>query len=82
MDSMFLAVVVGGFTGWTASLIKEGSGQSTLFNLIVGIFGAVLGSWAFGGAGVTFGTEVVSQIVIAAIGAVLLLLLLTLLRND
>ena len=43
-------LIVGGIVGWLASLLmKRDAQQGILLNLVVGIVGAVLAGWIFGG---------------------------------
>ena len=43
-------LIVGGIVGWLASLImRRDAQQGILLNIIVGIVGAVLAGWIFGG---------------------------------
>ena len=43
-------LIVGGIVGWLASLImKRDAQQGILLNIVVGIVGAVLAGWIFGG---------------------------------
>ncbi|HET6396092.1 MAG TPA: GlsB/YeaQ/YmgE family stress response membrane protein [Pseudoxanthomonas sp.] len=43
-------LIVGGIVGWLASLImRRDAQQGILLNIIVGIIGAVLAGWIFGG---------------------------------
>ena len=43
-------LIVGGIVGWLASLLmKRDAQQGILFNIVVGIVGAVLAGWSFGG---------------------------------
>jgi len=76
---IFLAV--GGLCGWVASILMGTSGQMGLIaNIVVGIVGALLGSWLFPKLGVTFGGGQTGAIISAILGAVVLLLLLKVLR--
>lgn len=46
-------IVLGGFAGWMASLLTKTSGQmGLLWNIIVGILGAVAGNFILGQLGV------------------------------
>jgi uncharacterized membrane protein YeaQ/YmgE (transglycosylase-associated protein family) len=46
---IIIALIVGGITGWVASLIMKTDNQmGMLINIVVGIVGALLGSWLFG----------------------------------
>lgn len=43
-------LIVGGIVGWLASLImKRDAQQGILLNIVVGIVGAMLAGWLFGG---------------------------------
>ena len=44
--SLLIYVIFGGIVGWVASLIMKTDGSQGIFlNVIVGVIGAVLGSW-------------------------------------
>jgi uncharacterized membrane protein YeaQ/YmgE (transglycosylase-associated protein family) len=68
-------VVVGIVAGWLASLVVGGGGL--LRYLITGVLGAFVGGWLFSMAGwkLNLGSEIADQIVISAIGAIVLVLL-------
>ncbi len=45
-----IAIVIGGIMGWVASLIMNTDAeQGTLANIVIGVVGAALGRWIFGG---------------------------------
>jgi len=75
-------IVVGLIAGWLAGLIMRGRGFGMIGNIIVGVLGALLGGWIAstwlnigpGMNGINFGS-----ILIAFLGAVVLLLFLRLL---
>ena len=74
-------LVVGGLCGWVASIIMGTNGQMGLIaNIVVGIVGALLGSWLFPKLGWGFGGGQTGAIISAILGAVVLLLLLKVLR--
>ena len=70
-------LIVGGIVGWLASLIMRRDGQQgILLNIIVGIVGAMLAGWIFGGGineAITIRTFLFS-----IIGAVILLAIVNL----
>jgi len=68
-------VVVGIVAGWLASLVVGGGGL--LRHLITGILGAFVGGWLFSAAGwkLNLGNDLVEQIIVSAIGAIVLVLL-------
>ena len=79
-------LVVGGLIGWVASVLMGTDGrQGLLLNVVVGIVGAFLGGWFFGG---TFGTSTINEgnlsfsaIMVSLVGAVILIAGLKLLRG-
>lgn len=73
--SFVLFLVVGGFAGWAASKIfKVDRNGSALTYVILGIIGAVVGSFVFQLLGFeVVGEGVVTDFIVAFIGAVVLL---------
>ena len=75
-------IVVGLIAGWLAGLIMRGSGFGLIGNIIVGVIGGLLGGWIAssllhigpGMSGINLGS-----ILIAFLGAVVLLVILRLL---
>ncbi len=67
--------IVGIVAGWLASLVVGGGG--VLRYLITGVLGAFVGGWLFASAGwkLNLGNELVEQIVVSAVGAIILVLL-------
>ena len=76
-------LVVGGLIGWLASIFMGTDGrQGLLLNVVVGIVGAALGGWLFGGgATINQGSLTVNSIMISLVGAVLLVAALKLLNR-
>jgi len=71
-------IVVGLIAGWLAGMVMKGSGFGLIVNIIVGVVGALLGGWiatTFLNIGGMSGINLQS-ILIAFVGAVLLLLVL------
>jgi uncharacterized membrane protein YeaQ/YmgE (transglycosylase-associated protein family) len=81
--SIIAWVVLGGLAGWIASMIMgTNERQGCFMNIIVGVVGAFIGGFVmsfFGGQGVT-GLNIPS-ILVAIIGAVILLWLVKALRK-
>jgi uncharacterized membrane protein YeaQ/YmgE (transglycosylase-associated protein family) len=79
-------LVVGGVIGWIASVLMGTDGrQGIILNVIVGIVGAALGGWLFGG---TFGTSTINQgnlslsgLMVSLAGAVILIVVLKFFRG-
>jgi uncharacterized membrane protein YeaQ/YmgE (transglycosylase-associated protein family) len=78
MQSLLVWVIVGGIAGWLASLALRGTGLGLLGDIVVGIVGAVLGTWLLSallpGAVSVTGFNLTS-ILVAFFGAIVLLLI-------
>ena len=82
-ESLLIFIIVGIVAGWLAGVIVRGYGLGLVGNLVVGVVGALLAGWLLpriGGA-FTVGNALVTEIVYATIGAVVLLLLVGLVRR-
>ena len=73
-------IIIGALAGWLAGLVWKGSGFGLLGNIITGIIGGMIGGWAAGELGI-LGEGIIYQILVAAGGALILLLLLRLIRG-
>ena len=88
MLSFILWLVIGGVIGWLASIVmRTNAEQGALMNIIVGIVGAFLGGFVvslFTGRGVAITNNVfdLSSLVVAFIGAVVLLGIVNLVRRG
>ncbi len=78
---MLWTIVVGVIAGWLAGLIMKGDGFGLLWDLILGIAGAVVGGWLFGVLGLSASGGIVGSIVVATLGAVFLIFISRLLRS-
>jgi len=81
-ESLLVILFVGLVAGWLAGQIVQGTGFGLIGDLIVGILGAFFGSWLLPQLGIHLGTGLISAIVNATIGAVLLLLIVRLVRGG
>jgi uncharacterized membrane protein YeaQ/YmgE (transglycosylase-associated protein family) len=71
-----LALIIGGFVGWLASIIAKTNAQMGCFaNVLVGVGGSLLGFWIAGLLGIS-ATGGVLRFAVALAGAVLLILIL------
>lgn len=80
--NILLWIVFGALAGWIASLLV-GKNQGLLTNIVVGVIGALLGGWLFdqfGGQGVT-GFNL-SSLLVAVVGAVVLLVIVRLFQRG
>jgi uncharacterized membrane protein YeaQ/YmgE (transglycosylase-associated protein family) len=77
-------IVVGGIAGWLASLVaRTNRRMGCLLNIAVGVVGAIIGGWIFRNLGLRgpAGHPVLGSIIIAFVGATVLLLILRLLAS-
>jgi uncharacterized membrane protein YeaQ/YmgE (transglycosylase-associated protein family) len=73
MTNFLLWIVVGLIAGFLASKVLSGRGMGVLMDVVVGILGAFLGGFLAGMAGIQTG-GLFMQVVVAFVGAVILLL--------
>jgi len=82
IESLLVTLLVGAVAGWLAGLIMRGSGYGIIGDIVVGLLGALIGTWIFASAKlpIYLGSALVDRIVVAVIGALVLLLIVGLLR--
>lgn len=83
LEGVLIAVIIGALGGWLAGVIVKGAGLGLLGNILVGIVGAVLASWLLPqlGLGFSVGNALLTSILYATIGAVIILVILSLVRR-
>jgi uncharacterized membrane protein YeaQ/YmgE (transglycosylase-associated protein family) len=81
-EGIFVILFVGLVAGWLAGKIVRGTGFGIIGDILVGIAGALIASYLFPKLGIHLGTRLVSEIIYSAIGAVLLLLIVRLVRTG
>ena len=80
-EGILVILFVGLIAGWLAGKVVRGTGFGIIGDIIVGIAGALGASWLFPRLGIHLGAGLVSEIIDSAIGAVVLLLIVRLLRG-
>jgi uncharacterized membrane protein YeaQ/YmgE (transglycosylase-associated protein family) len=75
------ALIIGGIAGWLAGLIVRGAGFGLIGNIVIGIIGALLAGWLLPRLGVSLGVGWVRDIINATIGAVIILVILSLIKR-
>lgn len=80
-ENLLVILFVGLVAGWLAGKVVRGSGFGIIGDILIGIGGALIASWLFPRLGIHLGTGLVSEIIYSAIGAVILLLIVRLLRG-
>jgi uncharacterized membrane protein YeaQ/YmgE (transglycosylase-associated protein family) len=81
-EGLLIILLVGLIAGWLAGEIVQGGGFGLVGDIAVGIVGALIGTWFLPGLGIHIGSGLVSAIVVATIGAILLLLIIGLARGG
>jgi uncharacterized membrane protein YeaQ/YmgE (transglycosylase-associated protein family) len=79
-NSIFMVLVIGALAGWLAGNIMKGRGFGIAVNIVVGILGAVIGSFLFSMLGVTVG-GFIGSLITATVGAVALLFIIGLINQ-
>jgi uncharacterized membrane protein YeaQ/YmgE (transglycosylase-associated protein family) len=82
-ENLIVWLVVGIVAGFLAGVVVKGYGFGLIGNLVVGVVGAFLAGFLLPAAGVSFSVvnPLVTSIVYATIGAVVLLLLIGMVRR-
>lgn len=65
--------------GWLASLLVRGGGMGLWGDLLVGLIGALIGSWLAPRLHIDIGSGLAAEIIYATLGAIILLVILRLL---
>ncbi len=65
-------IIVGLIAGWLAGKLMRGSGFGVIGDIIIGILGAFLGSWVFGLLHIAHSGGMLYTILVATVGAVIL----------
>jgi uncharacterized membrane protein YeaQ/YmgE (transglycosylase-associated protein family) len=74
-------ILIGVAAGWLAGQIMKGGGYGLVGDLILGVIGALLGGWLFGLADIA-AAGLIGKLVVATIGAIVLILLLRLIKKK
>ena len=81
VESIIIMLIVGAIAGWLAGKIIRGCGVGLIWNIVIGIGGAVLGVWVLTRLGIIPFRGFVGSIVNATIGAIVLLFIIGLVRK-
>ena len=81
--SIIAALIIGAIAGWLAGQIVRGAGFGLLGNIVIGIVGALVAGWLLPlvGLGFSTGSSIVTSILYATIGAVIVLAVLSFIRR-
>jgi len=81
-EGLLVILFVGLVAGWLAGKVVRGTGFGIIGDIVVGIAGALVASFLFPRLGIHIGTGLVSEIIYSAIGAIILLLVVRLVRGG
>jgi uncharacterized membrane protein YeaQ/YmgE (transglycosylase-associated protein family) len=81
-ESLLVILFVGLIAGWLAGKIVRGTGFGIIGDIVVGIAGALVATFLFPKLGIHLGSGLLSEIIYSAIGAVVLLLIVRLVRTG
>jgi len=74
-------ILVGLVAGWAAGKIMKGGGYGVIVDILLGIAGAIFGSWVLGALGIYSGAGLLPSILVAILGAVLLVVIVRALKR-
>ena len=79
--SLLSFLLVGLIAGWLAGVLSKGGSFGILGNIVIGIVGAFIGGSLFQRLGVSAGGGMISSIVVATIGALVLIFVIRLIKR-
>ena len=74
MVNVVVWIIVGLVAGFLASKVVSGHGMGLIWDIVVGILGAFVGGWLASLVGIAV-TNILLQVVVAFVGAVILLII-------
>lgn len=80
-QALIIFLIIGAIAGWLAGQLMRGGGFGLIGNIIVGIVGAFVAGWLLPGLGIYIGGTYVAEVINAAIGAIIVLFVVGLLKR-
>jgi uncharacterized membrane protein YeaQ/YmgE (transglycosylase-associated protein family) len=83
LTSLVIFLLVGLIAGWLAGKLVRGGGYGLLGDIVIGVLGAIIGGFLLPkvGLGALITVPILNQIVVATIGAVILLVVLRIIKH-
>lgn len=83
LTGLLIFLLIGAIAGWLAGLVVRGFGFGLIGNIVVGIIGALVAGWLLPTLGIGFMVvnPLVTSIIYAMIGAIVLLVIIGLFRR-
>ena len=78
--NILIWIISGIIAGWLAGLLVRGRGFGLIGDLIVGLIGGLIGGWLAGLLGIQ-ASSLIAQILVAAVGGVVLVAIIRLVRR-
>jgi uncharacterized membrane protein YeaQ/YmgE (transglycosylase-associated protein family) len=79
---LIIYLIVGAIAGWLAGVVVKGGGFGLIGDIIVGIVGGLLAGWLSAHVlNISIGSGIIGQIITSAIGAIILLLIIRLVKR-
>lgn len=82
IESIIIFLLVGAVAGWLAGTLVKGYGFGLIGNIVVGVVGAFIAGFLFPRLGIAIGGGIIAAIINATIGAVILLVLLRIIKQN
>jgi uncharacterized membrane protein YeaQ/YmgE (transglycosylase-associated protein family) len=79
---LLVFLIVGAIAGWLAGQFVKGGGFGLLGDIIVGIVGSYIAGFLFPRLGFSLGAGIVGEIISAAIGAIILLVIVRAIKRS
>jgi uncharacterized membrane protein YeaQ/YmgE (transglycosylase-associated protein family) len=79
--SIIAALVIGAVAGWLAGKIVRGAGFGLIGNIVIGMLGALVAGWLLPQLHVELASGTLGAILNATVGAVIILVILSLVRR-
>jgi uncharacterized membrane protein YeaQ/YmgE (transglycosylase-associated protein family) len=80
-QTLIIWLIVGAIAGWLAGVVVRGGGFGLIGDIIVGIIGAFVAGWLFPRLGFHLAAGIIGVILDAAIGAIVLLIIIRIIRR-
>ena len=83
LTALIITLAVGAVAGWLAGLLVQGTGFGLIGDIVVGVLGALIAGFLFPALGLTLtlGGGILGAILLAFIGAVILLVIVRLFKQ-
>jgi len=81
MSGLLWWILIGLIAGFLAGKVMKGGGFGVLMDILIGIAGSILGGWLFGMLGIFPGGGLIGSVLVAFVGACILLWLVRLIKK-